>query len=298
MFSPNNRKKEIYKVTIVGSICNLLLLAFKFIAGIIGHSAAMIADAVHSLSDFVTDIIVLFFVHISGKPQDKDHDYGHGKYETLATALIGVILFGVGLGIMWNGFTSIWGYINGEQLEEPGMLAFVAAIVSILVKESLYQYTAYVGRMVDSQSVVANAWHHRGDAFSSIGTAIGIGGAILLGSEWRVLDPLAAIVVSSFILRVAYKLVVPCVGELMEKSLPDDVKQKIEQMLISTPGVFDPHNLRTRKIGNCYSVNVHVRMNGKLTVEQSHEITRIIENKIRNILGKDTFVYVHVEPIK
>ncbi len=162
--------KWIFRVTIVGSVCNFLLLVFKFVAGVMGHSAAMIADAVHSHSDFVTDIVVLVFVKISGKPQDKDYDYGHGKYETLATAIIGIVLFGVGMGILWNGLVSIWEYINGAELGEPGLLAFVAAIVSIVVKEILYRYTVKVGVKVDSQTVVANAWQHRSDAFSSIST--------------------------------------------------------------------------------------------------------------------------------
>ncbi len=294
----NTRQRDIYKVTIVGSMVNFLLLVFKFAAGILGHSAAMIADAVHSLSDFVTDIIVLVFVRISGKPQDKDHDYGHGKYETLATALIGVILVFVGLGIMWNGLTAIWSFIKGEPLGEPGMLALVAALVSIALKEILYRYTVWVGRRVDSQSVVANAWHHRSDAFSSIGTAVGVGGAILLGPSWRVLDPVAAVVVSIFIIKVAVELIGPTVDELMEKSLPEDVENEILKAVVNVPGVSDPHNLRTRKIGNAYAVTVHVRMDGNLTVNQSHEKTRTIETGIRRILGPGTFVSVHVEPVK
>ncbi len=294
----DNRQKDIYKVTIVGSVCNFLLLAFKFVAGILGHSAAMIADAVHSFSDFITDIIVLVFVRISGKPQDKDHDYGHGKYETLATALIGVILIFVGLGIMWNGLTSVWTFLKGEPLGEPGILALIAAVVSVFLKEALYRYTVWVGKRVDSQSVVANAWHHRSDALSSVGTAVGIGGAILLGPSWRVLDPLAAVVVSVFIIKVAVELIGPTVDELMEKSLPEDVEDEILKAVVSIHGVSDPHNLRTRKIGNAYAVTVHVRMDGNLTVNESHAITRTIESRIREILGAGTFVSVHVEPVK
>ena len=211
-----SREKEIYKVTIVGSIVNFVLLAFKFVAGILGHSAAMLADAVHSLSDFVTDVIVLVFVRISNKPQDKDHDYGHGKYETLATAIIGILLLLVGFGILWNGAFSIWAFMKGEQLEAPGMVALIAALISILLKEILYQYTVIKGKNLNSQAVVANAWHHRSDAFSSIGTAIGIGGAILLGEHWRVLDPIAAVIVSFFIMKVAIQLLIPCVDELLE----------------------------------------------------------------------------------
>lgn len=294
--SRRQRECEIYKVTIIGSVGNFLLLLFKFLAAIIGQSAAMLADAVHSLSDFVTDIIVLLFVRISNKPMDQGHKFGHGKYETLATGLIGVILFGAGLGILRNGAASIWDYLQGEPLDEPGMLALWAAILSIVIKEILYRYTVFVGRRVDSQAVIANAWHHRSDAFSSIGTALGIGGAILLEPQWHVLDPLAAVVVSFFIMKVAYRLIVSCTEELMEKSLPEEVEQKIVQTLTSIPGVSEPHNLRTRKIGNRSAVDVHVRMNGDLTVTESHEMTKLLEERIRTILGADTFINIHVEP--
>lgn len=296
--SQRKREREIYKITILGSVCNLLLLLFKFVAGIVGHSAAMLADAVHSLSDFVTDIIVLLFVRISNKPMDRGHKFGHGKYETLATALIGIILFGVGLGILWNGATSIWAYLQGKPLGEPGMLALWAALLSIVTKEILYQYTVFVGKRVESTAVVANAWHHRSDAFSSIGTALGIGGAILLGPQWRVLDPLAAVAVSFFIMKVAYELGMPCIEELMEKSLPEEIEQEIERTLTSIPGVSEPHNLRTRKIGNRNAADLHVRMDGSMTVAESHEITKQMEARIRTILGADAFINIHVEPCK
>ena len=292
------RERSIYRVTILGSIVNLLLLVFKFAAGILGHSAAMIADAVHSLSDFVTDIIVLLFVRISNKPQDESHDYGHGKYETLATALIGVILFFVGLGILWNGGMSIWHVIQGQPLEAPGSMALVAALVSIVAKELLYQYTVLVGKRVDSQAVVANAWHHRSDAFSSIGTALGIGGAILLGDDWRVLDPIAAVVVSLFILKMAYKLVVPSFEELMDRSLSEEIEADIRKVLLEFPEASQPHNLRTRRIGNNCSVDVHIRMDGNLTLAHSHEITRAMEQRLRELLGQGTFINIHVEPRK
>lgn len=229
----SSREKGIYKVTIVGSIVNFLLLVFKFFAGIAGHSAAMLADAVHSLSDFITDIVVIVFVRIARKPEDKGHDYGHGKYETLATAIIGLLLLCVGFGIFWNGASSIYTFLQGGQLESPGVVALVAALVSIVSKEILYQYTVIQGKKLNSQAVVANAWHHRSDALSSIGTAIGIGGAILLGDHWRVLDPIAAVVVSFFIMKVSVQLLIPCVDELLEKSLPDDVEKEIEQTVLS-----------------------------------------------------------------
>lgn len=296
--STPQREKEIYKVTIVGSVVNFLLLVFKFFAGFVGHSAAMLADAVHSLSDFVTDIIVIVFVRISNKPQDKDHDYGHGKYETLATAIIGMILLVVGFGIFWNGATSIYGFFHGEKIEEPKMLALIAAIVSIVLKEALYQYTVIKGKGLNSQAVVANAWHHRSDALSSIGTAIGIGGAILLGDKWRVLDPIAAVIVSLFIMKVAIQLLIPCVEELLEKSLPDEVEREIEQTLLSFPGVSEPHHLRTRRIGSYYAIEVHVRMDGKITLEEAHSTTIAIEHKLKDMFGTGTLINIHVEPQK
>lgn len=301
METPKNKSERarlIYRTTIIGSIGNLLLLIFKFVAGITGHSNAMIADAVHSLSDFATDIIVLLFVRISAKPQDKDHDFGHGKYETLATAIIGLILFTIGLGILWNGGMTIWQWWDGAELEAPGMLALVAAVVSIAVKEILYQYTVRTGRKINSRAVIANAWHHRSDMLSSIGTTIGIGGAILLGKELRVLDPLAAVVVSIFIMKVAYELTVPCFEELMEKSLPEDDEQDIKEALVDVLADCDPHNMRTRRIGNQKAVDIHVRMNGNLTVFESHEITKLMEKRIQDILGTDAFIYIHVEPCK
>ena len=294
----SSREKGIYKVTIVGSIENFLLLVFKFFAGIAGHSAAMLADAVHSLSDFITDIVVIVFVRIAGKPEDKGHDYGHGKYETLATAIIGLLLLCVGFGIFWNGASSIYTFLRGGQLESPGVVALVAALVSIVSKEILYQYTVIQGKKLNSQAVIANAWHHRSDALSSIGTAIGIGGAILLGDHWRVLDPVAAVVVSFFIMKVSVRLLIPCVDELLEKSLPEDVEKEIEQTVLSFPGVSQPHHLRTRRIGNYYAIELHVRMDGKITLEEAHSTATAIENKLKEMFGKGTHVGIHVEPTK
>ena len=294
----SSREKGIYKVTIVGSIVNFLLLVFKFFAGIAGHSAAMLADAVHSLSDFITDIVVIVFVRIAGKPEDKGHDYGHGKYETLATAIIGLLLLCVGFGIFWNGASSIYTFLRGGQLESPGVVALVAALVSIVSKEILYQYTVIQGKKLNSQAVIANAWHHRSDALSSIGTAIGIGGAILLGDHWRVLDPVAAVVASFFIMKVSVRLLIPCVDELLEKSLPEDVEKEIEQTVLSFPGVSQPHHLRTRRIGNYYAIELHVRMDGKITLEEAHSTATAIENKLKEMFGKGTHVGIHVEPTK
>ena len=294
----SSREKGIYKVTIVGSIVNFLLLVFKFFAGIAGHSAAMLADAVHSLSDFITDIVVIVFVRIAGKPEDKGHDYGHGKYETLATAIIGLLLLCVGFGIFWNGASSIYTFLRGGQLESPGVVALVAALVSIVSKEILYQYTVIQGKKLNSQAVIANAWHHRSDAFSSIGTAAGIGGAILLGDHWRVLDPVAAVIVSFFIMKVAVQLLIPCVDELLEKSLPVEVEDEILKTILSFPGISSPHHLRTRRIGSYCAIEVHVRMDGSISLEEAHETATAVENKLKRQFGKGTLVSIHVEPVK
>lgn len=295
----STREQEICRVTLTGSVANALLLAAKFVAGILGNSAAMIADAVHSLSDFATDIIVIIFVRISGKPEDKEHDYGHGKFETMATLLIGIILLFVGLGIFWNGASDIYdATILGRQLETPGMIAFVAAIASIVLKEALYHYTVRCGKALNSQTVIANAWHHRSDAFSSIGTAIGIGGAILLGRKWAILDPMAAVIVSFFICKVAMQLTIPCIEELLEKSLPEETERAILEIVREFPEASDPHHLRTRRIGSYCAIEMHIRMNGKTTLEQAHSTASEIENRIKAYLGESTIVSIHLEPEK
>ena len=250
------------------------------------------------MSDFATDIVVLIFTRISNKPQDKSHDYGHGKYETLATAIIGIVLFAVGAGICWNGLRAIQTVWQGGRLPAPGMLAFAGAIISIVSKELIYRYTIHVGRRINSSAVIANAWHHRSDAFSSIGTAIGIGGAILLGESWSVLDPMAAVVVSFFIMKVSVQLLKPCVDELTEKSLPDEIEKEICLITENTPGVSAIHNLRTRRIGNHYAIEMHVRMDGHLTLYEAHAKASVIENKLKEKYGNETHVGIHVEPVK
>ena len=290
------RNQEIYKVTLVGGVVNVVLLLFKFVAGIVGHSAAMVADAVHSLSDFVTDVIVLVFVHISGKPKDKSHDYGHGKYETLAMTLIGVALLIVAIGIIYHGAMKIVAWLNGEQLEAPGTLALWAALLSVLLKEGVYQYSMVKARQLNSQVVEANAWHHRSDALSSVGTAIGIGGAIFLGQRWTVLDPIASLVVGAFIVKVAVDLLHRGIDDLMEHSLPEDVEEEILRIVGELKGVVDPHDLRTRKIGNRYAIELHILMDGDITLHEAHNKASEVEDLLRARYGEDTHVAVHVEP--
>ena len=290
------RQKEIYQVTLVGGMVNVVLLVFKFVAGILGHSAAMVADAVHSLSDFITDIIVIVFVHISGKPQDKSHDYGHGKYETLAMTIIGVALLMVAVGIVYGGILKIVAWAGGEQLEAPGTLALWAALLSIVLKEAVYHYSMAKARQLKSQAVEANAWHHRSDALSSIGTAIGIGGAIFLGQRWTVLDPVASVIVGLFIIKVALYLLRDGIGDLMEHSLPEEIETEILQLAGSVEGIAEPHDLRTRRIGNHYAIELHILMDGNVSLKEAHDKASEVEELLRLRYGADTHIAVHVEP--
>ena len=294
----NSRQREIYRVTIVGSVVNMLLLIFKFVAGIVGNSAAMVADAVHSLSDFVTDIVVILFVRLSGRPADEDHGYGHGKFETLATLFVSLVLFGVAVMLFVGGVKDIVAVARGGELAEPTMVALIAAVISIIAKELLYHYTVKCGEKLNSQVVVANAWHHRSDAFSSIGVLAGVGGAMFLGGSWAVLDPIAATIVSLFIVKVSYSLLMPSLEELLERSLPKDVEQRIEQIILSVDGVSSPHHLRTRRIGSAYAIEVHIRMDGNLTLTQAHAVTTAVERLLKQEFGDSTHVGIHTEPVK
>ena len=294
----DSRERKIYRVTVLGSVVNLLLVALKFAFGIMGRSSAMIADAVHSLSDLVTDVVVIVFVKLSNKPQDRDHNYGHGKYETLATAFIGLALFAVGIMILYGGVEKIAAAMRGKALEQPGMIAFWAAVISIVSKEWCYRFTVRVGRQVGSQAVVANAWHHRSDAFSSIGTAAGIGGAIFLGDRWAVLDPIAAVVVSVFIVRTALKLMKQASDELLEKSLPEETERRILEIAGAEKGVSGIHNLRTRRIGNNISIEMHLRMPGDVTLYEAHRCATDIERELRCNFGEGTYINLHIEPLK
>ena len=292
------REKEIYKVTLVGGVANLLLVGFKFIAGTVGHSGAMLADAVHSLSDFLTDVVVLIFVGISARPQDESHDFGHGKFETIATLFIGLALVAAAIGIVVSGAGKLAAWLQGENLPSPGKIALWGALVSIAIKEILYQYTARKGRKLESKAVVANAWHHRSDALSSIGAAIGIGGAIVLGDRWTVLDPLASIIVGAMLVKVAWDLLVPSVGELTEQSLPESTEKEIIGLIESVDGVFQPHNLRTRRIGNRIAAEVHIRLDGALSLNDAHEKASAIERLFKERFGSNAHIIIHMEPRK
>lgn len=292
------RERRATRVTLYGAAVNIILVIFKLVAGVVGQSAAMIADGIHSLSDLLTDAVVIIFMRLSSRPQDEDHDYGHGKYETLATAIIGMALFVVGLGICYGGVVKIWAALQGRQLVQPGWIALVAVLVSVALKEWCYQFTVRVGRAIDSETVVANAWHHRSDALSSVGTAIGIGGAIILGPSWAVLDPIAAVIVSVLIIITAWKLMANALGELLEKSLPETIENDIENTVTEDPMLSDIHHLRTRRIGNHIAIDMHVRMPGEMTLSDAHKVVSKAEGRLRDRYGAGTFISIHMEPRK
>ena len=292
------RKRRIYRVTLVGFAVNLVLSLAKLAAGVFGRSGAMVADAVHSFSDLATDVVVIVFARISAKPRDDGHDYGHGKYETLATILISMALGVVGVGILVNSIGAVRSVLDGGVLPRPGLVALVAAVLSIAAKEILYRYTVREGRAIDSPSVVANAWHHRSDALSSLGTLVGIGCAYFLGDKWRIADPIAALIVAVFIFKVAFDLIRTGVGELLEKSPPEETEREILRIVTLDPAVREPHNLRTRRIGAAIAIEIHIRVDGAMTVARSHALTVGIERRLRERFGEGTMIAVHVEPLK
>ena len=291
-----NREKEIRNITLWGSAVNVLLTVFKLIAGSLGHSAAMIADGMHSLSDLVGDVVVLVFTHISSKGKDSDHSFGHGKFETLATLIVSLLLIIVGANLMGDGIQSIWGIYRGETIPQPGYLALLAAAVSIAAKEMLYQATVRVGKQTGSTVVIANAWHHRSDAFSSIGSLIGIGGAIALGNKWTVLDPLASCAISIAIIVVGIRMATPSLAELMEASLPEEVLQGIIDTASAVKGVNNIHELKTRRNGMSYIIDAHIAVDPTISIVEAHDIATNVEEALRRKYGKETQINIHVEP--
>ena len=292
----NNRQQQINRVTLWGAAVNLLLTACKIVAGIFGRSAAMIADGVHSLSDLSSDAVVLIFTRISAKGKDKEHRFGHGKFETLATVIISLILVVVGANLMSKGIKSIHACLNGDTLPRPGFIALAAAVVSIVSKELLYQWTAAVGKKTGSTAVMANAWHHRSDALSSIGALLGIGGAIILGDKWTILDPITSCAISVAIIVVAVKMAMPSLAELLETSLPEDIEKEIIDIASAVPGVNDIHELKTRRNGMSFIIDAHVVVNPDITVVEAHDIATKVEEALCGRFGAETQTSIHIEP--
>lgn len=292
----DNRQRSIIRITIWGAVANCLLTLAKITAGILGKSAAMVADGVHSLSDLVSDIIVILFVRISSKEQDDGHNYGHGKFETLATLIVSLMLLAVGIKLLVNGVETIIDFFGGVTLPQPKMIALYMAGISIVAKEILYQVTARVGRKTQSQAVIANAWHHRTDAISSIGALLGIAGAIFLGNRWTILDPIAGCIISIVIFIVAVKMAVAAINELMEASLPIEDEKEIRQLITSVQGILNVHSLKTRRNGRSVIIDAHILVDPDITVAVAHDMTEQAEHLLQQRFGTTSQIYLHVEP--
>ena len=285
-------------VTWVGFWVNAVLMVIKIAIGHYGHSDALVADGVHSLSDFATDLIVLSFVGIAYKGADSEHPYGHGKFETFASLLIAVILVIVAVGLGWSGVRAIISSLQGNPLPRPDIWTIVVALIAILSKEWLYRYTIATGKRIDSSSLIANAWHHRSDAISSVATLIGVSAGYFLGEGWRIADPVVSIIIAFFIAGSAIEIGRPSVDELLERSLPKDKIREIEEAVAAVPGVKDYHRLRTRRNGHSYLEELHIKVDPNITVTQGHAISTLVETSLRSLLGEDSIITVHVEPYR
>lgn len=291
-----DRTAKVTFVTLVGSVVNIILTVFKIFAGVLGRSTAMIADGIHSLSDLLSDIVVIVFVKISAKGRDKDHDYGHGKFETFATLIISLMLIVVAVNLMSGGINKIRQILDGGEVSSPGMIALWAAVASIVLKEILYRYMIIQGKALNSPMMIANAWHHRSDAFSSVGSLLGIAGAIFLGDKFVILDPITGCVISIFILVMAVKMSVPAIKELLDVSLPDDVEEKIEATAKSVKGVVDLHELKTRREGPGIIMEGHLVLDSEISLKEAHDISKKVEESLRKEFGPETQISLHLEP--
>lgn len=294
--SQASMSREGVRVTVIGMIANILLTLIKIAAGLVGGSAALIADGVHSLSDLLSDLVVIFSIRISAKPEDESHNFGHKKIETLASVVVGLMLLFAGFLILYEGGLTIYDYFGGTPVEKPSVITFYVALLSIIVKELLYQYTHRVAKKLDSDMIEVNAWHHRTDAFSSIGVAVGIGIAVLFGDRWAVIDPIMAVLLALYILYIAVKIIYNSINDLMEASLSPEVNEEIQAIVLNCDGVLNAHSLKTRKLGSSKAIDLHIMVDENLTVKEAADIQKDIENSLKNRFGPETYVIVKLEP--
>lgn len=297
--SLEDRVSRATRVTWLSVVVNVVLTVSKFVVGILGHSAAMVADAVHSASDFATDFAVMVGMRLAGRPEDEDHPYGHGKFETLTAILVGIALCGVGLMISFHAGESIFAAVVwGRYPQRPELIALWAGLISIVAKEILYQVTVRVARETANDALLANAWHHRSDAFSSVATSAGAGAAALFGGPWVLLDPVAAIFVGLVLLKIAWDIVRDSLDKLMEHGMGLEENERILSLIHSVPGLFEPHHLRSRRVGAVAVIEIHFRVDPEMTVRESHELASHAEHLLKDAFGKDAIVTIHVEPLK
>lgn len=294
----DQRMQQANRVTVQGLVLNIGLTILKMIAGFLGHSSAVVADAFHSLSDMSTDLALLWGIKAAAEPEDAEHQYGHGRIETMISAGIGIFLFAVAGAIFFEGIYKIFTVIRGQIILRPGWFACAAALFSAVSKEWMYHRTIRIGEVTGNQALMANAWHHRSDAFSSLGVMIGILGAIILGENWYILDPVAAVIVSVFIIKAAYSIVGESFNELMEGALTADEEREIYDLVHSVPGANQAHKLRTRRVGYRVAIELHIRVKKDLDIQQGHDIATDVEHVLRDRFGPGTFISVHIEPLE
>lgn len=294
--SPERKTKESFIVTFIGMIINIVLTSVKIVVGFLGNSAALIADGIHSLSDLLSDFFVMFSIHISAKPEDDSHNFGHKRIEQLASFIVGLMLLFAGGWILYSGAMTIYSFLGGTPIETPAMIAFYVALASIIIKELLYQYTYYVAKKLDSDMLKANAWHHRSDGLSSIGVAAGIGAAILLGGQWAIIDPIMAILLALYILYIAVKIIYSSTNDLMDASLGPEIHEEIQVSVMECGGVLNIHSIRTRKLGSSKAIDAHIMVDSDLTVNEAHVIQKSVEKCLKDRFGPDTYVIIKIEP--
>jgi cation diffusion facilitator family transporter len=279
------------KVTLVGVLVNTFLILLKLFAGIFGSSQALIADAVHSISDLFTDAVVLIGIKISNKPPDKTHHFGHARIETLASTIVGMALIGTALYIGIEASLTIYRHTEYH----PTTLALFGAAVSIVLKEALYHYTIRTGRRIKSQLIVANAWHHRSDALSSVAVFIGVAGT-QINPSWHILDSFAALLVSFFIVKVGLEILRDALREFTDTAPKQEIIGKIRQCALSVNGVIDTHDLRVRTSGGLYQMEIHIVVDGQLTVLEGHNIAKAVEGCLVEDVGNFGSITIHVDP--
>jgi cation diffusion facilitator family transporter len=276
------------RVILVGALANLLLAALKIAGGILGRSTAMVADGIHSLSDLLTDGVVLFTHKIGQLPADENHPYGHGRAETIGATLVGAVIIVAGIGLAYES----WNIIATDAFRTPLIPAALAALVSIIINEVLFRYTRTAGEKANSPSLVANAWHHRSDAISSVAALIGIGGAM---AGYPIMDPIAAMVVSVMIAKVGYDIAFSGLSDLMDTALSEKETRRIEKMINSLPGVIHTHNLRTRRIGGDVLMDVHILVDHEASVTEGHHIAESVRRELIRAMDNVQDVLVHVD---
>lgn len=279
------------KVTIIGVLVNTFLIVLKLIAGIFGSSQALIADAVHSFSDLFTDVVVLVGLKISNKPPDKTHHFGHARIETLASTIVGMALIGTALYIGISASLTIYRHTEYH----PTILALFGAGVSIALKEVLYHYTIRTGRRIKSQLIVANAWHHRSDVLSSVAVFFGVAGT-QINPSWHILDSFAALLVSFFIVKVGLEILRDALREFTDTAPQPEIIGKIQQCALSVNGVLDTHDLRVRTSGGLFQMEIHIVVDGQLTVLEGHKISKAVEGCLSEDVGNFSSITIHVDP--